>query len=127
MVAVREATAAERRDWDELVARFPNCRLVHKRPWIEWLEACGCGQPLYLVFELNGTIVAALPGLLVRLGLLRLYGSPLPGWQRLSVLEPRSPVRGPGDPRSGERDYQTDTPTGSVYQDLRRQLAHGSC
>jgi CelD/BcsL family acetyltransferase involved in cellulose biosynthesis len=81
VILAREATALERRDWDELVARFPNCRIVHKRPWIEWLEASGCGTPLYVVFERNGAIVGAVPGLLVRLGLLRLYGSPLPGWQ----------------------------------------------
>lgn len=81
MVTVRPATASERGAWDQLVARFPNCRIVHKRAWIEWLEACGCGTPLYLVFERDGEVVGAIPGLLVRLGLLRLYGSPLPGWQ----------------------------------------------
>ncbi len=80
-VTVRPATPAERGEWDQLVARFPNCRIVHKRPWIEWLEACGCGAPLYLVFERGGEVVGAIPGLLVRIGLLRLYGSPLPGWQ----------------------------------------------
>ncbi len=80
-VTVRPATPAERAEWDQLVARFPNCRIVHKRPWIEWLEACGCGAPLYLVFERAGEVVGAIPGLLVRIGLLRLYGSPLPGWQ----------------------------------------------
>jgi CelD/BcsL family acetyltransferase involved in cellulose biosynthesis len=81
MVIVRPATPHEREHWDELVACFPNCRIVHKRPWIEWLQASGCGTPLYLVFERDGEVMGAIPGLLVRLGLLRLYGSPLPGWQ----------------------------------------------
>lgn len=81
IVIVRAATPSERRDWDQLVARFPNCRIVHTVAWIEWLEACGCGTPLFLVFERAGEVVGAIPGLLVRLGLLRLYGSPLPGWQ----------------------------------------------
>jgi CelD/BcsL family acetyltransferase involved in cellulose biosynthesis len=80
-VQVRKVTEAEHRDWDQLIERFPGHRVVHKRAWIEWLEACGCGQPLFLVFERDGAIVGAIPGLLVRLGLLRLYGSPLPGWQ----------------------------------------------
>jgi len=84
-VIVRPATTFERGDWDQLVARFPNHRIVHKHAWIEWLAACGHGTPLYLVFERNGAVVGAIPGLLVRLGLLRLYGSPLPGWQTPAI------------------------------------------
>ncbi len=87
MVTVRSATAAEWRDWDQLVARFPNCRIVHQRAWIEWLEACHCGTPLCLVIEQDGEVIGASPGLLSRLGPLRLYGSPLPGWQ--------TPIMGP--------------------------------
>ena len=87
MVTVRHATPAEWRDWDRLVARFPNCRIVHQRAWIEWLEACRCGSPLCLIIERDGAVVGASPGLLSRLGPLRLYGSPLPGWQ--------TPIMGP--------------------------------
>jgi hypothetical protein len=93
MITVRPASLAERNDWDLLVARFPNCRIVHKRPWIEWLEACGHGTPLYLVFERDGEVVGAIPGLLVRLGLLRLYGSPLPGWQTPAMGPVFDPAR----------------------------------
>ncbi len=93
MVTVRSATTSEREEWDLLVARFPNCRIVHKRAWIEWLEACGCGMPLYLVFEQAGEVVGAIPGLLVRLGLLRLYGSPLPGWQTPAMGPVFDPAR----------------------------------
>lgn len=87
MVIVRHATPDEWRDWDTMVARFPNCRIVHQRPWIEWLEACDCGTPLCLVIERDGDVVGASPGLVTRLGPLRLYGSPLPGWQ--------TPIMGP--------------------------------
>src|SRR2546425_988529 len=93
MVIVRAATPSERGEWDQLVARFPNCRIVHKQAWVEWLEACGCGTPLYLVFERGGEIVGAIPGLLVRLGLLRLYGSPLPGWQTPAMGPVFDPAR----------------------------------
>jgi hypothetical protein len=93
MVTVRPATPAEAEGWDQLVARFPNCRIVHKRPWIEWLEACGHGTPLYLVFERAGEVVGAIPGLLVRIGLLRLYGSPLPGWQTPAMGPVFDPAR----------------------------------
>ena len=93
VLIVRPATASERRDWDQLVARFPNGRIVHTRAWIEWLEACGCGTPLYLVFERDGAVVGAIPGLLVRLGPLRLYGSPLPGWQTPAMGPVFDPAR----------------------------------
>ena len=93
MVIVRAATPSERGEWDQLVARFPNCRIVHKRAWIEWLEACGHGTPLYLVFEQAGEVVGAIPGLLVRVGLLRLYGSPLPGWQTPAMGPVFDPAR----------------------------------
>jgi hypothetical protein len=93
MVTVRPATASEQGEWDQLVARFPNCRIVHKRAWIEWLDACGHGKPLYLVFERAGEVVGAIPGLLVRLGLLRLYGSPLPGWQTPAMGPVFDPAR----------------------------------
>jgi hypothetical protein len=93
MVIVRPATPSERGEWDHLVARFPNCRIVHKQAWSEWLEACGCGTPLYLVFEQAGEVVGAIPGLLVRLGLLRLYGSPLPGWQTPAMGPVFDPAR----------------------------------
>src|SRR5258705_5503297 len=94
MVTVRPATPAEGEAWDQLVAGFPNCRIVHKRPWIEWLEACGHGTPLYLVFERDGEVVGAIPGLLVRLGLLRLYCSALPGSQTPGIGPAVYPARG---------------------------------
>ncbi len=92
MITVRTATPAEWRDWDQLVSRFPNCRIVHRRAWIDWLESCQVGTPLCLVIERDGEIVGASPGLLSRIGPLRLYGSPLPGWQTPAmgpVFDPR--------------------------------------
>lgn len=92
MITVRHATALETRAWDELVARFPHARIVHTQAWLDWLEASGCGTPLRLVVELDGAVVGACPGLLTRLGPLRLFGSPLPGWQTPSM----GPVFDPG-------------------------------
>jgi CelD/BcsL family acetyltransferase involved in cellulose biosynthesis len=93
MIVLREATAAELAGWDDVVRRFPNHRVVHVRAWSEFLEAARCGRPLYLVAERDGEIVAALPGLLTRLGALTLYGSPLPGWQTVSMGPAFDPAR----------------------------------
>ena len=84
-MVLREALPAEVARCDELVSRFENHRLVHRSAWIRSLEAAGCGRPVYLVFEKSGEIVGCLPGLLSTIGPLRLFGSPLPGWQTVSM------------------------------------------
>jgi hypothetical protein len=85
MIAVRDASPAEIEGWDFLVGRFPNARIVHERAWIRSLEAAGFGRPMFLVIERDGRIVGALPGLVKTVGPLRLFGSPLPGWQTVSM------------------------------------------
>ena len=85
MITIHDATPAELRGWDALVERFDNHHIVHTRAWIEWLKACGHGEPLYLVLEDDGRVVGCLPGLIRSLGPLRLFGSPLPGWQTPSM------------------------------------------
>ncbi len=84
-VVIREAGPQELLRWDELVASLGNYRVVHKLGWMRSLEACVKGKPLYLVFEKDGQLVGCLPGFLVNMGPLRLFGSPLPGWQTLSM------------------------------------------
>lgn len=84
-VIVREASAAELQCWDELVSRFDNHRVVHRLAWVRSLEASGLGSPRFLVFEQAGAVVGCMPGLLVHFGPLRLFGSPLPGWQTVSM------------------------------------------
>jgi predicted ATP-grasp superfamily ATP-dependent carboligase/CelD/BcsL family acetyltransferase involved in cellulose biosynthesis len=90
---VREATAAELQHWDALVRRFPNHRLPHTRAWIDALAACKCGRPLYLVLEDDAGIVGCFPGLLVRVGRWTLFGSPLAGWQTVSLGPAYDPAR----------------------------------
>lgn len=85
LARVREATAGELETWDALIARFWNHRVTHRRSWIESLADSGCGRPLYLVWEKNGAVVGCMPGLLARLALWRGFGSPLPGWQTVSL------------------------------------------
>jgi len=78
---LREATAAERTGWDDLLRKFPQPRVEHTFAWIESLAAVGSGRPLFLVWTVDGEVVGCLPGLLTKVGPLTLFGSPLPGWQ----------------------------------------------
>ncbi|MGQ0763398.1 MAG: GNAT family N-acetyltransferase [Acidobacteriota bacterium] len=85
-VRIREATPQERLDWDNLVSRFDNHRVLHTLSWLRSLSAsCVKGKPLFLVYEKDGEIVGCLPGFLVRVGFLRMFGSPLPGWQTMTM------------------------------------------
>jgi CelD/BcsL family acetyltransferase involved in cellulose biosynthesis len=92
---VREASPAELAGWDDLVRRFPNHRVTHTMAWIRSLEAVRLGQPLFLVVERGGELVGCIPGLLARVGPLRLFGSPMPGWQSVSMGPAFDPARAP--------------------------------
>jgi len=82
---VRELSVGELPEWDALVRRFPNCRVTHTLAWIRSLEASGLGQSRFFVFEKDGVVVACLPGLLNDLGPFRLFGSPPPASQTVSM------------------------------------------
>ena len=84
-VTVREAGQAERERWDEIVTDFPASRIVHKRAWIESLASSGLGRPLYLICDRAGETVGCLPGLIADVGPFRVFGSPMPGWQSVSM------------------------------------------
>ena len=85
MTQLRPATPDELARWDELVRRFDNHRVTHLRAWVESLVDAGCGSSLYLVFERDSEIIGCLPGLLASVAGFRLYGSPLEGWQTVSM------------------------------------------
>lgn len=84
-VIIREATDAELPRWDELVMQFDNYRVSHKLAWMRSLQSTVKGHPLYLVYEKNKQVVGCLPGFLTNIGPLRLFGSPLQGWQTVSM------------------------------------------
>jgi len=90
---VREATADELQNWDAIVRGFPNYRLPHTRAWMEALTASNRGRPLYLVLEDDRGIVGCMPGLLVKVGRWTLFGSPLAGWQTVSLGPAFDPAR----------------------------------
>ncbi|HVG31086.1 MAG TPA: GNAT family N-acetyltransferase [Pyrinomonadaceae bacterium] len=83
---IREATPQEIEAWDELVARFDGCRVFHKTVWLRYVESFSGARAVRLVFERGDEIVGCLPGFLLRKGLLlRVFASPLVGWQTESM------------------------------------------
>jgi len=84
-LVIREATDDELSRWDELVMRFDNYRVSHKLAWMQSLRGSVKGQPLYLVYEKDKQVVGCLPGFLTNIGPLRLFGSPMQGWQTVSM------------------------------------------
>lgn len=84
-VLIREATPDELSRWDELVMGFDNYRISHKLSWMHSLQSTVKGQPLFLIYERAGRIVGCMPGFLTSIGPLRLFGSPLQGWQTVSM------------------------------------------
>jgi CelD/BcsL family acetyltransferase involved in cellulose biosynthesis len=85
-IVIREATPREVEAWDELVMRFENHRIFHKTVWLRYIESFSGARAVRLVFERDGEIVGGLPGFLLRKGfLLRVFASPLVGWQTESM------------------------------------------
>ena len=84
-VLVREATPDELERWDDLVMEFDNYRISHKLSWMHSLQATVNGQPLFLIYERANRIVGCIPGFLTNIGPVRLFGSPLQGWQTVSM------------------------------------------
>ncbi len=84
-IIIREATAREVASWDELVARFDGQRIFHKMCWLRYLESVSGARPLFLIYEKGGEVVGCLPGLLLKKAMLRIFGSPLVGWQTESM------------------------------------------
>lgn len=90
---LREATADELASWDEIVTRFDSHRVFHLTCWLRYLAAVTNARPVYLLYERGGEIVGCLPGLLVRKGFIRIFGSPLAGWQTESMGPVFDPTR----------------------------------
>ncbi len=84
-LSLRQASPEELSRWDDLVRRFANHRVVHTVAWLRSLEGSGFGRPHFLVLEKDGDVVGCLPGLIADVGPLRLFGSPPPASQTVSM------------------------------------------
>jgi hypothetical protein len=85
MLKIREASSTETADWDRIVRKFGNCRVVHTMAWVRSLEASGLGRARFFLFEKDAEIVGGLPGLVSDVGPFRLFGSPPPASQTVSM------------------------------------------
>jgi Acetyltransferase (GNAT) domain len=90
---LREASPTELASWDTLVRGFENHRVVHLTAWVRSLEASGFGHPLFLIFEKGGEIVGCMPGMVSEVGPFRLFGSPPPASQSVSMGPTFDPAR----------------------------------
>jgi Acetyltransferase (GNAT) domain len=84
-VQVRELAGGELDSWDSLVRGFANHRVVHTMAWLKSLESSGFGQARFLSFEKDGERVGCIPGLMSDVGPLRVFSSPPPGSQTVSM------------------------------------------
>jgi Acetyltransferase (GNAT) domain len=84
-IQVRVLRPDELERWDDLTRSFSNYRVVHTMAWIRSLEGSGFGQPQFFVFEKADEVVGCMPGLLSEVGPFRLFGSPPPASQTVSM------------------------------------------
>jgi hypothetical protein len=68
-------------DWDERIEAFPQKRIFHEAAWLRFLAKDQNGEAVVLrVGDRQNAERALWPGLVVRKGPIRIFGSPLRGW-----------------------------------------------
>ena len=91
---IREASPREAEAWDELVERFQGRRIFHRTVWLRYVESFSGAKAVRLVFEKEGEVAGCLPGFILRKGfVLRVFASPLAGWQTESMGPLFDPAR----------------------------------
>lgn len=73
-------------DWDERIAAFPQKNIFHEAAWLRFLAADQNGKAVVLQLrDGHGNERALWPGLVVRKGPIRIFGSPLRGWGTVAM------------------------------------------
>jgi len=67
-------------DWSKTLAPFADATVFHTLPWLDAVAATFGLEVLLLACWCGTQCVAVWPALVMRKGLLRIVGSPLPGW-----------------------------------------------
>ena len=84
-IRIRELPPTDLSAWDRVARGFANHRVSHTMAWIRSLESSGFGSPRFFLVEKDNEIAGCLPGLLSQVGPLRLFGSPPPASQTVSM------------------------------------------
>jgi len=73
-------------DWDGRIADFPQKRIFHESVWLRFLEKDQRGRAVVIRLTDAGGVEQALwPGVVVRKGPVRIFGSPLRGWGTVTM------------------------------------------
>lgn len=75
-----DVSSCDVKQWDEVLAHFPQHTIFHRAAWIEILTAIHDVKPQLVTATRSGRLAAAWPLLSMRKGPLKILGSPLPGW-----------------------------------------------
>ena len=73
-------------DWDGRIADFPQKRIFHESVWLRFLEKDQRGRAVVIrLADAGGGERALWPGVVVRKGPVRIFGSPLRGWGTVAM------------------------------------------
>lgn len=82
-------------DWDARIGRYPQKRIFHESVWLRFLEADQGGHAVALELrDTAGREAGLWPGVVIRKGPVRVFGSPLRGWGTVAM----GPLYDPGRP-----------------------------
>lgn len=84
-LSIRALSLEELCEWDQIITRFDGWRIFHTKSWVDYLQSFSKGHALFLIFEKNGTVVGAIPGILLKITVFKAFMSPMEGWQTQSL------------------------------------------
>lgn len=106
--SVYVVSAVELEEWNALAHQFSEATAFHFLPWLMGIAAAYHLKPVLLAARRGGKCVALWPFLEMRKAMLRIIGSPLPGWS--------TPYLGPL--------FRQDLSNGETHEVVRQFLRH---
>ena len=68
------------KDWNFRIGKYDSKTIYHTNEWLEFIaESQGLSKVVYEIF-LDKEVVGYLPGFIIKKGLIKIFGSPFPGW-----------------------------------------------
>lgn len=79
-IEIRPVDAETTENWDKLLMQYPNWSIYQTSSWLKFIEKSQGAKPLNLGIFDREEIKGLWPGLQIRKGPFRLFGSPMSGW-----------------------------------------------